>query len=147
MMHMKHLAQCLQHSTCSINVNCSYYWMDAWGIVSEAKGGPRERLRVLELSQLFTLSYSSHELSSVTFDLCPFGKQINGLTTVTVFFLTALSLNLPFHWGRNCFCAGWLWLSEDCPLAWGHDEGQVGLEAKDFHSGFTKSSPAIFKSS
>lgn len=27
MMSIKHLAQCLQHSTCSINVNYSYCWV------------------------------------------------------------------------------------------------------------------------
>lgn len=26
-MSIKHLAQCLQHSTCSINVNYYYYWV------------------------------------------------------------------------------------------------------------------------
>lgn len=49
-------------------------------------GGRRGGLRVLGLSHCsHCLTYLSHELSSVTFDLCPFGKQINGLTTVTVF--------------------------------------------------------------
>lgn len=36
-MYIKHLAQCLQHSTCSINVNCCYFGASGWGIVWETK--------------------------------------------------------------------------------------------------------------
>lgn len=73
------------------------------------------------------LTYSSHELSSVTFDLCPFGKQINGLTTVTVFpncsifkpslplrkelFLCRVTVTIGrlFPWPKDMLRARWAW--------------------------------------
>lgn len=57
-MYTKHLAQCLQHSMCSINVNSSYYWMDGQRIVSEAKEQARERLWHWNISKVLTPSYS-----------------------------------------------------------------------------------------
>lgn len=67
-MSIKHLAQCLQHSTCSINVDYCYYWiigrMDE-ELYQRLKSGTGKIAGFLVLVNCLYLIYLSYELSSI----------------------------------------------------------------------------------
>lgn len=56
-MSIKHLAQCLQHSTCSINVDYCYYWIIGWmdeELYQRLKSGTGKNCGFWSTSKLFT---------------------------------------------------------------------------------------------
>lgn len=62
-MSIKHLAQCLQHSTCSINVD-HCYWMDE-ELCQRLKSGTGKIVGFGVLVNYSHLTYLSYELSSI----------------------------------------------------------------------------------
>lgn len=67
-MSIKHLAQCLQHSTCSINVDYCYYWIIGWmdeELYQRLKSGTGKIVGFVVLVNCSYLIYLSYELSSI----------------------------------------------------------------------------------